>query len=273
MTRAVDELWTVAREKPQVDANALAAAIETAAAEPDDALDYRTRLLIRDGLRALESHWGKNRFARWLTASSARENIVRACDPTYLDGNPNEIGFPSLARRVVDAIQPEDVERFLRDLSRRVSHPTRLIIGGSIPLILGGQITRTTEDVDAVNEIPAELRDQHEFLDELREVHGLRLAHFQSHYLPSGWERRVHSLGNFGQLQVFLVDGCDIFVGKLFSLRKKDRADLVALASQLSRETIVHRVREETAGFRSDPRLLDAAKQNWYVLFGEELPS
>ena len=272
MTRAVDELWTVSREKPQVDAHALAAAIEIAAAEPSDALDYRTRLLIRDGLHALESHWGKNRFARWLARSSARENIARACDPTYLDGNADEIGFPSLARRVVDAVQPEDVERFLRDLSRRVSHPTRLVIGGSIPLILEGQITRTTEDVDAVNEVPAELRDQHEFLDELKDVHGLRLAHFQSHYLPSGWEGRVRSFGNFGQLQVFLVDACDIFAGKLFSLRKKDRADLIALVSQLNRETIVRRVREETAGFRSDPRLLDAAKQNWYVLYGEELP-
>jgi hypothetical protein len=273
MTPAVNELWSVSRQKPHVDAAALAVAIEAAAADGPDALDYRTRLLIRDGLRALESHWGNGRFVRWLARSPARQSIARACDPAYLDDDPAEIGFPSLARRVVDAIQPEDVKRFLRDLSRRVTRPTRMVIGGSIPLILEGHLTRTTEDVDAVDEVPVELRDQHAFLDELKEVHGLQLAHFQSHYLPSGWERRIRSLGAFGQLQVSLVDLCDIFVGKLFSLRKKDRADLMALVSHLNRETIVQRLREETAGFRSDPHLLDAAKQNWYVLFGEELPS
>lgn len=72
---------------------------------------------------------------------------------------------------------------------------------------------------------------------------------------------------------MLLVDPYDIFVGKLFSNRTKDRQDLHDLTARLDRGTILARLRESTASFRSDARLLDAAKQNWFVLFGEELPS
>ena len=135
------------------------------------------------------------------------------------------------------------------------------------------RLSRATKDIDIVDEVPEELRNQHRLLDDLALRYQLQLAHFQSHYLPSGWERRVRSLGAFGQLQVFIVDPYDIFVGKLFSMRTKDRADLNALASHLNRERVAERVRQSTAGLRGDPRLLDAAKQNWYVLFGEPLPA
>lgn len=271
MSRVVDDLWTVAGGLPHVDADTLATAIEAAARE-DNALDYRTRLLIRDGLRALESHWGYDRFQTWLAGSPARLQIETACKPETFDPDPEEIGFPSLKRRVVDAVKPEVIERFLRDLSLRISQPTHLMIGGSIPLILAGYLTRNTEDVDVVDEVPAELRAQHQLLDELTGVYKLKLAHFQSHYLPSGWDKRLRSLAGFGKLQVFLVDPYDIFVGKLFSVRMKDRADLNALTSQLDHQTIRRRLRETTTALRSDPRLLDAAKQNWFVLFGEDLP-
>jgi hypothetical protein len=50
------------------------------------------------------------------------------------------------------------------------------------------------------------------------------------------------------------------------------QSDLSALISRMDRDTISHRVREFTAALRSDPRRLDAAKQSWYVLFGEDLP-
>src|SRR5438270_12496247 len=133
MSQAVDELWTAAGTSPHVDASALARAIETAASSSDP-LDYRTRLLMRDSLGALEAHWGSDRFKAWLTRSPWRSQIGEACDPTFLEGGPGDIGFPSLRRRVVDAIQPEVIERFLREISRRISHPTRIVIGGSIPL-------------------------------------------------------------------------------------------------------------------------------------------
>jgi len=256
---------------PQVDASALAKAVEQAAAS-DDALDYRTRLLIRDSLRALASHWTQSRYETWLRNSSYRREIEEACKPDVFDDDPNEIGFPSLMRNVVDATSPEQVTRFLRDLSKKIRRPTRLVIGGSIPLILGGQLTRSTQDIDVVDEVPAELRNEHQFLQELSDNYKLQLAHFQSHYLPSGWERRLRSLGVFGDLQVFLVDPSDIFVSKLFSARKKDKPDLIALASKLDRKTLEHRIREDAKPLRGEERLLKAAEDNWHVLFGEPLP-
>src|SRR5437667_4589498 len=170
MSQAVDELWAVAGTAPHVDASALARAVETVMSDAGP-LDYRTRLLIRDSLAALEAHWGPERFSDWLARSPWRSQIEHACDPKTFDGGPGDIGFPSLRRRVVDAIQPEVIERFLREISRRVSQPTRIVIGGSIPLILGGHLTRGTEDVDVVNEVPAELRSQHQFIDELTDIH------------------------------------------------------------------------------------------------------
>ncbi|MGB7157824.1 MAG: DUF6036 family nucleotidyltransferase [Tepidisphaeraceae bacterium] len=82
-----------------------------------------------------------------------------------------------------------------------------------------------------------------------------------------------YTLGDFGKLQVSLVDPYDIFVGKLFSARQKDREDLNDLTSRLNRDAIVRRLIDSTASLRSDTRLLNAAKRNWYVLFGEELPA
>jgi len=185
----------------------------------------------------------------------------------------DEIAFPSLRRRVVDATRPENVLRVFREISAHVSQPVRIIVGGSIAVILQGHLTRHTEDIDLVDEVPAELRSQHELLDNIERLYGLRLTHFQSHYLPAGWEQRIGSVGTFGKLQVFAVDVYDVFVGKLFSARIKDRGDLQDMSSRLQQETLLRRVRETTSALRSDARLLDAAKHNWFVLFGEQLPA
>jgi len=170
----------------------------------------------------------------------------------------------------VDTIKPDDVLALLRELSLHVHSPTRIVIGGSIALILRGQLSRSTEDIDLVDEIPAELRSEHKLLDDLSAEYGLRLAHFQSHYLPQGWEQRIVSVGAFGKLQVFAVDVYDIFVGKLFSARSKDRSDLRAILPNLDRQTLMARLRQTTAPFRSDSQLLDAATKNWFILTGEE---
>jgi hypothetical protein len=269
MTQAVEELWSVAQGAPHVDAQRLARAVEDAVVDND--LDYRTRLLMRDSLRALEAHWGADRFKKWLHHSPRRKDIELACDPAFFDASEDR-GFRSLERRVMDVVRPEQIQGLLRELSEHITKPTRIVIGGSGALILAGQLSRNTDDVDVVNEVPAELRAKPQLLDDLVDIHKLRLAHFQSHYLPDKWERRIRSVGVFGDLQVFAVDAHDVFVGKLFSVRKKDRMDLHALVSKLDREIIRRRVQECTAGLRSDERLLDAAKQNWYVLFGDQLP-
>jgi hypothetical protein len=268
----VDELWSVARDRVHVDADALARAVENAAEGGADNLDYRTRLLIRDSLTALRSHWGLPRYSAWLERSTRREKIAQVCDNPATRAAASDEGFPTLARRLVNPIDPKKVMELLRELSSHVNQPTRLVIGGSMAVMLAGHLSRSTDDIDIVDELPAAVREQPAVLENLAGRYGLRLAHFQSHYLPAGWEQRVRSIDAFGKLQVFAVDSYDVVVGKLFSVREKDRDDLRAITPLLDRATIEDRVRRTTAALRSEQRLLDAAKKNWFILFGEDLP-
>jgi hypothetical protein len=167
---------------------------------------------------------------------------------------------------------PETVRSLLRDVGTRLHRPVRLQVGGSIALILPGYLSRSTEDIDIVDEVPAELRAEPALLDALPGRYGLRLTHFQSHFLPAGWETRLHSLEPFGRLQVFLVDVSDVFLSKLFSKRTKDLDDLRLLYPQLQRDTLVRRLHDTTAALRAEPDLRQAAERNWYVLTGEPLP-
>jgi hypothetical protein len=261
MSTAVDNPWAATRRELEVDAGTLARAIDeaTRSGEP---LDYRSRLLVRDGLTALRSHWGDEQFERWLGIHPA---AARAHDDPAASEQDDD-GFPSLKRRIVDATRPETIRQFLCELAERVARPTRLVIGGSTSLILGGDV------VDVVDEVPAELREPHDMIENLTKRYGLRLAHFQLHYLPTGWEGRVRSIGVFGQLQVFVADPCDVLVGKLFSRRERDLDDLRVALPKLERETLRRWLSQTTAGFRAEPKLLDAAQRNWRILFGEDLP-
>jgi hypothetical protein len=110
-------------------------------------------------------------------------------------------------------------------------------------------------------------------LNSLVQRYDLRLTHFQSHYLPSGWETRVRHLDRFGRLDVFIVDAMDITLGKLFSRREKDRYDLRVLATKSDRTELVERPGRDTQRFLADPQLRANAEQNWYILFGEPLPA
>jgi hypothetical protein len=258
------DLWGLVWGKPEVGPEALAAAVETAAGA---APDYRTRLLIHDAADALEAHWGAERFARWLGRSGARERIeaIRATDF-------GEVGFPSLKERLMEPTRPETVRQFLRELGTNLARPTRLAVGGSVALILPGHLVRATEDIDVVDEVPVEVRNERGLLERLRLAYGLRLTHFQSHYLPAGWEARAHTLEPFGKLQVALVDALDVFLSKLFSRRDKDRDDLRLLLPGLEREAVVRRLRETCGGLLAEEGLREAAAHNWYVLTGEALP-
>lgn len=267
MSAAVDHLWSVVRLTPSVDATALARAVEEALGTSP--LDYRTQLLVRDAVTALEAYWGAERFRAWLRGVPNRERIEEA---RRTGDDLNEVGFPSLERRLMDAVTPETVEAFLRELSLHVNRPTRLVVGGSIALILAGHVSRHTDDVDIVDEVPAEIREQHDLLGQLADRYGLQITHFQSHYLNAGWEQRIRSAGAFGNLHVYAVDPYDVFVGKLFSVRPKDRDDLRVLSRRLDRETIVRRLQETARALRADARLAQAAADNWFVVFGETLP-
>jgi hypothetical protein len=259
------DLWSLVWGKAEVDPAALAQAIEEAVRQ--DRLDFRTRLLIRDGTDALEARWGKERCLNWLKTTSHPDkiNAIRHEDL-------GAVGFPFLKDQLMERTEPETVKRYLRELGTQIPHPVSLRVGGSIALILPGYLSRATQDIDVVDEVPAEVRKERELLDELAQRYRLHLTHFQSHYLPSGWENRLHSLGAFGNLHVFTVDAYDVFLSKLFSKRAKDLDDLRELSTALDRETTRRRFQATTAALMAEPLLRQCAEKNWYILYGEPLP-
>lgn len=260
------DLWSlVLSGRPQIDPRDLADAVVNEAA--DDNLDYRTRLLIHDSVEALRDYWGKARVERWLADCPYHDKIIAICGQEF-----DKVGFPSIKKRIMDKTSPETIQQYFRELSRRVRKPLRLPVGGSASLISRGMLHRRTDDIDVVDEVPKELREQHELLDELHQRYGLILGHFQQHYLPSGWANRLAYHDSFGDLLVYFVDPIDVFLGKLTSIRTKDLDDLRALAPQLDKATIVQRLRDTMQSALASESLKERAKNNWYILFGEDLP-
>jgi hypothetical protein len=266
MASAGKDLWSLVLNQQYVDPAELADAMEEEARH--EQLDFRTRLLLRDSLTALRHYWGPQRLGTWLAASPVRRQI-EAIEQQDL-GKP---GFPFLPEQVMEPTQPDTVKQFFRELGNQLHQSQRLLVGGSIALIMPGYLSRRTQDVDVVDEVPAEIRALGKSLQDLMQRYRLQVAHFQSHYLPKGWEQRIHSLGPFGRLNVFLVDVYDVFLSKLFSAREKDHDDLRAVAPQLEKETLARRLRETAAPLLADPIFRQRAEHNWYVLYGEPLPS
>jgi hypothetical protein len=265
MNPTTKDLWQLVWGKPQVDPHDLAEAIaEQANREP---LDQRTCLLIRDSVQALKEHWGTGRWQRWLRECPAAIKIEQIYEQTT-----GETGFSTIKARLMAKTDPKNVQQMFRELGVRVREAFRLVIGGSIALIMPGYLSRATEDIDVVDELPPQLRAEYALLDELKNRYGLLLTHFQSHYLPSGWEDRLHYFDTFGKMQVYLVDVYDIFLGKLNSSRSKDLDDLRLLIPGLDKETIVDLLKRTAGSLLASEALRKQAEQNWYILFGEELP-
>lgn len=261
---AEDRLWALVQWQPYVDANKLLAAVDAAAqAHPDD---VRTRVLLRDSYRALARRWGEGRVRAALSVGAIAQLDA------ILRQDLGDRGFASLEHSLVEPLDPEALLNFFRDLGESVREPVNLYVGGSSALILGGYLQRNTDDVDVVDELPRPVRTDHELIERLVNRHRLRLSHFQSHYLPTTWANRAHSLGWFGRAHVTLVDVYDIFVGKLFSKRDKDFVDLRVLKPKLDQQTLAERVRNHAAPLADDPGMRQAAEHNWYVLFGQPLP-
>jgi hypothetical protein len=260
------DLWRLVQDQLQVDPDDLTEAIEDQIRRKD--LDYRSRLLIRDSLDALQSFWGRSKLLQWLSQSALKQEIEAIWQDDY-----ERVGFPTLRRRVMDTTRPEQVKQFLRELSLHVARPVTLEIGGSIALILPGLLVRKTDDMDIVNEVPAEIRSQHAVVDELAQRYALELAHFQSHYLPKGWQQRLHSQEPYGSLRIYLVDPYDVVLSKLFSARTKDLDDLRVVLPQLDKATLVRRLQDTTMDMLAAPGLREKAAKNWYILYGELLPT
>jgi hypothetical protein len=261
----MSQLWELIWGKPQIDPNALSQAIEEELGSKTP--DFRTRLLIRDGTQALEHFWGAKRLQEWLGHSPVREKIE-----AIQHEDLGEIGFPLLKDQLMDRTEPETVKEFLRDLGSHLSEPIALPIGGSIALILTGYLSRATTDLDIVNEVPAVIRSQNNLLEDLQKRYHLLLTHFQSHYLPMGWESRLHDLGSFGSLNIYAVDVYDIFLSKLFSSRTKDLDDLRMIKPRLDKEYLTKQLLETGTKLLQELSLRESAQRNWYVLFGENLP-
>lgn len=259
-------LWKLVKYRPQVDPNDLAAAVLREIGE--EVLDYRTRLLVRDSTEALRTYWGEERFQEWLCQSPARERLESIRKEVF-----ERPGFPSLARRLVEKTDPEEVRTYLRELGTHVRKSLKIPVGGSIALIMPGLLERETDDIDIVDEVPAEIRNQHNVLHDLESRYGLKLAHFQRHYLPMGWEHRLHYLDTFGELRVYLLDAYDVILSKLFSIRTKDLDDMREVVKKLNRVTLVQRFKDTTASMLASGDLKKRAEHNWYILFGEPLPS
>jgi hypothetical protein len=261
------DLWSLVRSRPQIDPHDLAdAVIQQAAEEP---LDYRTRLLIRDSVDALTGYWGKPRVEGWLAGCPLHDKIDSICHDAF---EKDEIGFPSIKKRLMDKTDPETIEQYFRELSMRSRAKLRIPVGGSASLICRRLLVRHTDDIDIVDEVPKVLRDQHQLLDELLTRYGLSLTHFQQHYLPSGWETRLTLHDTYGDLRVDFVDPIDIFLGKLTSKRMKDFDDLRILARQLDKATILQRLKDTMQPTLADDELRKQAQQTWQILFGEDLP-
>ncbi|MCI0378854.1 MAG: DUF6036 family nucleotidyltransferase [Gemmataceae bacterium] len=259
------DLWSLVRKRPQIDPVDLAAAVQAQVREPE--LDYRTRLLIRDSVEALRLHWGDQRLAEWLAQSPEGETIEQICADQF-----DEIGFPSLRSRLMEKTDPEDVRRYLREVGQSVRGQHRLDIAGAIALILSGYLVRHTDDVDVIDEVPKEIRERYELMEELKKSYGLDMRHMQSHYLPAHWQNRLTDLGSFGRLHVFLADKYDVFLSKLFSKRRKDKDDLRAVLPHIDKDLLKTKLNDDCGSFLQDPKLLEMARDNWQILFGEELP-
>jgi len=207
MVIQTNDLWALVKYRPQIDPDDLADAIEEQVR--DESLDYRTRLLIRDGVEAQQRYWGEDRFQMWLARSPARDRIGSICQEQF-----ERSGFPSLGRRLMEKTDPREIRQYLRDLGVKAKRPLRMEVGGAVALIMLGYLSRTTDDIHVVDEVPAELRAEHALWHELEDRYGLSLAHFQRHYL-----------------------------------------------------------KQSCSSMLAAPHLRQRAERNWYILYGEALPT
>jgi len=257
--------WKLVWGQPYIDSQTLAAAIEQdlqCNAQPD----FRTRLLVRDSVVAIRSHWGHPRFTQWLAASPVGSRI-RA----ILDEDLGKRGFPAIRRRLVDSIDSTRLGRIFEILGRGIHGPVEVHIAGSIPTLIKGLTARPTGDIDFVDEVPEEIRRQQVLLRKIETDFGLKLGHVQSHDLPAHWQNRRQWLGDFGGLRVYLVDEYDIFVSKLSSKREKHQSDLGVLALKLNKETAKHRLLADGQTFLDNPKLRPQIEENWRFIFQEPL--
>ena len=155
-------LWNLLAS-PTIDPATFARAIETVLNQPN--LDWRTRQLVCDGWESLEESHGPASLNDYLleqTSIQITEAIrARIADPWNGHG---DVKFPSLKGRLMPHLSPITIRQFLRELGSAIARPTTITMGGAASLVLRGLLSRATEDVDIVDEVPAEIRDERQVL-------------------------------------------------------------------------------------------------------------
>ena len=171
----------------------------------------------------------------------------------------------------MDNIDLTRLRRIFDLLGRAIRGPVEVHIAGSIPTLIMGLTARPTGDIDFVDEIPVEVRNQRTVLRKIKTEFGLKLGHVQSHYLPAHWQNRRKWLGDFGGLRVYVVDEYDIFVSKLSSKKEKHQSDLGVLALKLDKDIARQRLLTDGRSFLDDPKLKPQIEENWRFIFQEPL--
>jgi hypothetical protein len=260
---ATEEAWRIVQTGGPVDADRLFDTVTHS--ELLATRDHRTRLLVRDSLQGLRDFLGPAAFDDRVRSKGVADRVR-----PFLGEALDDIGFPTLREHLMQPTNPNTVLTMFRELGMCLRADVSITVGGSIALMLDAVIVRHTEDVDIVDELPSPLREDRNTLSALTTRYRLKLTHFQSHYLPDGWHDRTQSLGTFGRLTVRLVDPIDILVGKLFSRRTKDLDDVRLAMPKIDAAALRDRIATSTAAFRRDAGLLTAARQNWYIVTGED---
>ncbi|MBI3411416.1 MAG: hypothetical protein HY040_24070 [Planctomycetes bacterium] len=257
--------WDLVWGQPYIDGARLAAAIEAdLLAEPKP--DFRLRLLVRDASRALRSYWGNRCFARWLKASPIRKRIS-----SILDEDLGRPGFRNLRRRLVAAPGKSEIEQIFELLGRGIHDRIEVTVAGSIPTLVEGLTHRPTDDIDVVNEVPAEIREQRKLLRQIEDRFGLRLGHVQEHYLPRNWKEHRRFLGDFGGIRVYLADVYDVFVSKLSSKQERHKDDLRVMAPQLDKAKAKKRLLGDGKAFLENEKERAVIEENWRFVFRQPL--
>ena len=254
--------WSLVASRAPIPEDALIPALRrTAVLEPDRC--YRTRMMVHDALDAMAARLGEAEVRRRVGDDEAGRSLAADWADEY-----DKEGFWSIKFRIVEPVTPDLILTMLRELGNKLRRPASINVGGSCSLILAEVLSRPTNDVDVVNELPDVIRNDHELVNFIADKYNLRPTHFASHYLPDNWEFRTRSLGRLGRLDVKVVDPIDVIAGKFFSKRQKDGKDLLAVWPRVDHDVLRDRLEFNTADLRKEQRLLDAARHNWYIFTG-----
>src|SRR5262249_4938263 len=134
--------WSLVWGQPYIDAERLVLAIEQDLLRTPEP-DFRTRLLVRDSLQALESFWGKRRLDQWVADSPVGERIA-----TIMREKLGKPGFSTIRRRLVANNISADLEQILDLIGRAIHEKTEINIAGSVPTLVRKLSARPTEDID-----------------------------------------------------------------------------------------------------------------------------